>query len=153
MKRFQYSMEKVLDYKQQVLDALQIEHGTLLAQVRRQEAVLRAAERRYGETNETFRRKKEAGLTAAEAQSYELGLRVQEGEIRREADRLVQLRRQAESKRSQVVGARQETASLEKLKEKKLDLYQKELRKSEEHLIDELVGAARAMGAAAGGEL
>ena len=34
MKKFRLSLETVLDYKQQVLAALQTEHGAILAQVR-----------------------------------------------------------------------------------------------------------------------
>ena len=37
MKKFRFSLETVLDYKQQVLSALQAEHGAILAQVRDQE--------------------------------------------------------------------------------------------------------------------
>lgn len=37
MKRFQFSLNTVLSYKQQVLEELQNEHGQLLYQVRQQE--------------------------------------------------------------------------------------------------------------------
>ena len=37
MKKFSFSLETVLDYKNQVLDALRTEHGAILAQVRAQE--------------------------------------------------------------------------------------------------------------------
>ena len=46
MKRFQFSLNTVLSYKQQVLEELQNEHGQLLYQVRQQELVLQAAEER-----------------------------------------------------------------------------------------------------------
>ena len=45
--------------------------------------------------------------------------------------------------RQQVVAARQETASLEKLREQKLDGYRKAVQKQEEQFIDELVSASR----------
>ena len=34
MKKFKFSLETVLEYKQQVLDSLQAEHGAILARVR-----------------------------------------------------------------------------------------------------------------------
>lgn len=43
MKRFQFSLNTVLSYKQQVLEELQNEHGQLLYQVRQQELVLQAS--------------------------------------------------------------------------------------------------------------
>lgn len=33
MKRFKYSLENVLHYKEQILDSIKAEHGTLLAQI------------------------------------------------------------------------------------------------------------------------
>ena len=35
MKRFKYSLENVLHYKEQILDSIKAEHGTLLAQIRK----------------------------------------------------------------------------------------------------------------------
>ena len=35
MKRFKYSLENVLRYKEQILDSIKAEHGTLLAQIRK----------------------------------------------------------------------------------------------------------------------
>jgi len=55
MKRFQFSLNTVLSYKQQVLEELQNEHGQLLYQVRQQELVLQAAEERYRGLNLEFR--------------------------------------------------------------------------------------------------
>ena len=46
MKKFRFSLETVLDYKNQALDALRAEHGAILAQVRAQEAVVEGLESR-----------------------------------------------------------------------------------------------------------
>ena len=142
MKRFQFSLNTVLSYKQQVLEELQNEHGQLLYQVRQQELVLQAAEERYRGLNLEFRQAETEGLTIAEA--LRSGLRFLEDEIQREAKRLREYEAAAEEKRRQVVAARQDTASLEKLKDKKWEDYQKQVQKGEELLIEELVTAARA---------
>lgn len=149
MKRFQFSLETVLDYKQQVLDSLRVEHGALLAMVRRQEEALSAVEARYAETNEEFREKKRTGLTVSAAMTYEMGLRVLEGEIRRETEKLEALRRQEAAKRAEVVRGKQETSSLEILREKKLAGYEKEVRKQEELHIEEFVSTTRILAAQA----
>ena len=47
MKKFQFSLDTVLDYKQQVLTSLQSEHGAILAQLHRQEQVLEQLEAQY----------------------------------------------------------------------------------------------------------
>ena len=48
-----------------------------------------------------------------------------------------------------MIEAKKETASLEKLREQKLDAYNKAVQKSEEAMIDELVSRARAVAAGA----
>ena len=60
---------------------------------------------------------------------------------------LERLRQEEEAKRAQVVAAKQDTSSLEKLKEKKLELYNKAVQKSEEAMIDEFVSTTRAIAA------
>ena len=59
-------------------------------------------------------------------------------------DLLEELRAQEEAKREQVVEAKKETSSIEKLKEKKLEAYHKEEAKSEELFIEEFVSSTRA---------
>lgn len=141
MKKFQFGLDHVLEYKQQVLDALEVEHGTLAARVRRQEAVLDDARRRYVRTNEEYREKKTMGMRVAEVMSYETGLQVLEREILREEENLQSILRQAEEKRREMVAAKQDTSSIEKLREKKLELYNREAQKSQERWIDDLVCA------------
>ncbi|MCI2106711.1 MAG: flagellar export protein FliJ [Intestinimonas sp.] len=141
MKKFQFSLDNVLEYKRQVLDSLEVEHGALTAKVRRQETVLADAERRYARTNEEYREKKAIGMRVVEAVSYETGLRVLEQEIRREAEVLQSFRQQTEVKRREMVAAKQDTSSIEKIREKKLECYNKELQKVQEKLIDDLICA------------
>ena len=74
---------------------------------------------------------------------YQNGLRAAEMEIQRETQRLERLRIQAEKKREEVVEAKKETSSIEKLREKRLDAYHKAEAKSEEQFIDEFISAAR----------
>ena len=47
MKKFQFSLDTVLDYKQQVLDSRQGEYGIAAAAVHVQERVLEQANQRY----------------------------------------------------------------------------------------------------------
>ncbi len=149
MKRFQFSLETVLDYKQQVLSALQTEHAQALAQLRAQEEVLHGLEEQYQQTDTQFSRQKMEGIAVGAALDYERYLRVMEHKIQEELRQLERLKRQEEDKRDQVVVARQDTSSLEKLREKKLDSYNKAVQKGEEAMIDEMVSAARVMAGSA----
>lgn len=144
MKKFKFSLDSVLSYKQQVLDSLKGEHAAILAQVREQENVLEAVWQDYRDCNEEYRRRKQEGLTVADAMFYQNGLRALEAEIERETAKLEELRRKEEKKRRQVVDAKIDTSSIEKLKEHKLEDYNKAVQKAEENLIDEFVSSARA---------
>lgn len=147
MKKFQFSLDHVLDYKQQVLEGLQNEHAILLQRVRQQEQHLDAIKARYQACNREFREAEAVGITVAEALRYESGLRFWEKEIEKNQRLLRQYQKEAEEKRKQVVAARQDTASLEKLKDKKHLTYTQEVQKMEEHAIEELVSTQRVMAA------
>mgnify|MGYP001851247878 FL=1 len=141
MKKFKFSLEMVLNYKQQVLEALQGEHAAALSRLREQEQLLERMWQEYREYNEEYCEKKAAGMTISEALSYQSGLRVLESRIQKETEQLERFRKDEERKRERVVEARKETASIEKLREKKLGAYQKAVAKSEELFIEEFVSS------------
>lgn len=132
-----------MKYKQQIFETLQIEHAAILAEVRRQEVVLQNAKQHYVDLNEEFCECKRTGITVVDAMSYESGLRLSEKEIEVETQKLETIRRREEAKRAEMIESKVENASLEKLREKKLIGYQKEVQKDEERFIEELVSATR----------
>lgn len=145
MKKFRFSLETVLDYKEQVLASLQSEHGAILARIREQETYIEELEAAYRHMDHKFGRMKVEGINILDAMKYEQYLRAAERAIEEAEAVLEDLRRQEEAKRAQVVEAKKETASIEKLREKKLSGYNKALQKSEEAMIDEFVSTKRAM--------
>ena len=147
MKKFRFSLETVLDYKNQALDALRAEHGAILAQVRAQERVIADLEAEHREADEDFTQRKLEGINVLDALSFEQYLRALERKLQVEYYKLEELRRREERKRDQVVEARKETATIEKLKEHKLESYRKAEQKDEEQRIEEFVSTARAMAA------
>jgi flagellar FliJ protein len=147
MKKFRFSLETVLDYKQQALDAIRAEHGAILARVRAQEQVIEDLEAEHRQADEDFTRRKLEGINIVDAMSYEAYLRSLERKLREEYYKLEKLRRMEEQKRTQVVEARKETATIEKLREHKLEDYRKAEQKDEEQRIEEFVSTTRAMAA------
>ena len=145
MKKFRFSLETVLEYKQQVLETLQTEHGAILARVREQEQHIEELEAAYRALSHEFNRRKAEGLTILDAIKYEQYLRSSERQIEEAYEHLRQLQKQAEKKRAEVVEAKKETSSIEKLREKTLEGYNKAIQKSEEALIDEFVTTKRIM--------
>lgn len=143
MKKFKFSLDTVLSYKQQVLEALQGEHALALAAVREQEALLENLWQEYRDYNAEYRRRAEEGLILTEALVYQNGLRAAEQEIQRQTAHLEELRAEEEKRREKVIEAKKDTSSIEKLKEKKLDAYHKAEAKSEEAFIEEFVSTVR----------
>ena len=70
-----------------------------------------------------------------------------ERRARLENDKLLELRRAAERKREEVVTARQETHSLEKLKDIRRNEYDTAAAKADEKALDDLTAARRAAAA------
>ncbi len=147
MKKFRFSLETVLDYKQQVLSSLQAEHGAILAQVREQERLIEELEAEYRQMDGEFAQRKLEGIAILDAMKYEQYLRAMERQIQQALEQLAELQKKEEAKRAEVVAAKQDTSSIEKLREKKLDHYNKAMQKNEEAMIDELVSTKRVMSA------
>lgn len=150
MKRFRFQLETVLDYKQQVLDGLMTELGALQERVRRQEEVRDAARARLAEYSAEYEEKKQTGLSIVDALEYQSGQEYLVDRLDREQEELEKRRRQAEAKRQEVVRARQDTFSLERLKELRRKEYEAELLKEEERRIDDLTATRRVMAMAEG---
>lgn len=146
MKRFQFQLESVLDYKQQILDALMIELGKLQERVRIQTEVRDAAFQNLHSYDAECNRRKLEGITVVEALECEACLKVLEKKARREEEALKRIKRQAESKRLEVVEARKGTYSLEKLKEMRRAEYDSDVAKAEERMIEDLTASRRVMG-------
>ena len=147
MKKFRFSLETVLDYNQEVLSALQAEHAAILARVHAQEDLLEELENYYSELDAEFTERKLEGITILDAMQYEQYLRATERQIEEAVEILKQLQAEAEAKRLEVVEAKKDTSSIEKLREKKLDSYNKAVQKSEELIIEEFVTTTRVMAA------
>ena len=148
MKKFQFSLDTVLSYKQQIQDSLQTEHAEILARVRSQENVLDELLARYRAYCVEYQERCGAGLPITDVLVYQSGLRAMEREIQKESAYLAELRQQEEKKRMEVIVAKRDTASIEKLREKKLQDYQKALDKSNELFIEEFVSLGRVREAA-----
>ena len=143
MKKFRFQLDTVLRYKNQMLDIRLAEHGTALAAVRRQETVLEQAVQNRVDCEEEYRQKKAEGLTIADSMKYETGIEVLERRVQRETGLLKELRKAEEEKRRLLVEAKQETQSLEKLKDIKRGEYDAAVAKAEEKEIDDLVMSRR----------
>ena len=93
MKKFQFGLDGVMRYKQQVLEGAQNEYAVLVQRVQQQEQRLQTVVERYRAYNQEFRQAEAEGITIAQAMGYESGLRALEREQKQEEKRHVLLRR------------------------------------------------------------
>lgn len=148
MKKFKFSLDSVLSYKQQILDALQGEHGAIVAQVRAKEDEIEHLWQNYRQCNAESQERMGQGLAVTDVLMYQSRLRAMEREIQRETLQLEALKKKEEAKRAEVVEAKKESTSIEKLKDKKLAAYRKVEAKGEEQFIEDFVSMTRVMSSA-----
>ena len=65
MKRFQFGLDGVLGYRQQVLEGRQNEYAKAVHQVQEQQSRLEAVQVKYQQMNAQFRKEAAQGMTAA----------------------------------------------------------------------------------------
>ena len=143
MKRFQFQLEPVLSFKQQGLDALMVELSAIQASVVAQENRRSAAYQRLAAFDAEYAEKKAQGLTILEALECQSCQQVLALRARREDEELQRLQKQEEDKREEVVEARKETHSLERLKEFRQTEYNAAAAKEEEKMLDDLTASRR----------
>lgn len=148
MKKFTFSLDTVLSYKQQVQEARQSEHGEALLRMRRQETLLQQLTEQYRAYGQDYAQRCALGLTQTEVMMAQTTLRAMERQLEEEETLLQQLRRREETCRQAVVEAKRETATLEKLRKKKHTEYQKAADKAQELLVEEFVTVGRLRSAA-----
>lgn len=145
MKKFFFSLDTVLSYKQQVLDSLKAEHARILMKVRECEDAIEKLEAEHRRCVLEFRECRMKGMKISDIHTYENYLDSLGVKIRKKYEELAKLREKEEAKRSEVVEAKKETSSIDKLKEKKFKEYEKAVQKEEEQFIEEFVATKRAM--------
>ena len=94
--------------------------------------------------NQQYAEQKAIGFTVAEAREYEAFFGSMERVIEQELRVLDELRKAEEEKRAEMIEARKESMSIEKLREKEHEAYNKMVQKTEEQMIEEFVSNSRA---------
>ncbi|MCF0151353.1 MAG: flagellar FliJ family protein [Firmicutes bacterium] len=143
MKKFRFPLETVLDYKHQILDALLGEHARIRATVTAQEELILHLELQHMECGREYDEKSREGLSMTEVLLFQNQLNALKRDQKAAEIRLAELKKLEAAKLAEVVEAKKEVASIEKLKEKRLKEYNRMVNKNEETLIDEFVTTER----------
>ena len=139
MKRFEYRLETVLDYKTQVLDNLKTEHAASMQNVNKKQEQIRSLKQELTGYESEFDEVKVAGATIENYRLFDMCIGRMEQIIDEEKERLQVLRRQEDAKKQEVIEAKVDTSRYEKLKDRKLREYQKAVAKADEIFVEEFV--------------
>lgn len=144
MKKFVFSLEKVLGYKQQLLGMLKNELSAL--QARRLELIgqIGQANREFDYTNQLLIVKMKEGMSRREIASYKGFLAEVNRRIVSLTESLSALEQEIAAKQQEVVNMNSDISGLEHVKDHQLAAYRSEAQKEQEAFIEEFVSHAGA---------
>ena len=139
MKKFQFSLDHVRDYRDRLLDEETGKLQRLRAEQTRIEQLIAQLEADFAQVSQAMRDAQAEGITALEQRGFSLQLE----SIRMQTHELTNLLKgvqdQVEQQTQIVVAANQEVSKLDKLKDRQYEDWQTSVRKAEEERIEELV--------------
>ena len=139
MKKFVFSLQKVLELKNQLLENMKIELTNLNRECEKIEIFIKSLKIKFKETEKEYIEKSYKSISAGEMSYYKM---LSESILiqieNKEKEKEILLKKIAE-KRQEIISMNTEISSLEKLKEKELEKYNKECLKKEELFIEEFI--------------
>ena len=139
MKRFQYQLENVLNYKYRVLDDLKSEHAVIVRHVNQKQEEIQRLNHELTEYETEFDQTKKEGMSIESYRLFGMCIEKMEQVIDEEKEQLKLLKKKEEKKKEEVVEAKVDSSKYEKLKERKWKEYQKLEQKVEEAFVEEFV--------------
>ena len=144
MKKFAFSLQRLLGYKEQLFEAERNVLGQMNAVMAQLQSELLAMQEEHMLRVQEFNEKAHEGIRPAEMQTHKYYLTVLDENIREKIAQ-IELQRRAIDKQMDVVReAKLEIATIEKLKERKIEEYNYAAMKSDEQFIEEFVSHQRA---------
>lgn len=139
MKKFSFSLQKVLEIKEQLLENLKIELGSLNKDLINIDAVIKGLKRQFNDIEKEFLERSSVSISVGEMLYYKALMSSVLKQIEhKEEDKQILLKK-LEAKRQEIVSMNMEISSLEKLKNNELERYNKAVTRGEEIFIDEFV--------------
>ena len=139
MAKFKFSLQAVERYREIVLDDKKNEYAIAAANVANQEALIKEIEAKIEEAHLELKLKNQEGISALELQSYGNYLKNLSNRLEEEEGKLVSLQKIEEMHRIEMVAAKTDSMSIEKIKEKRIFEYIKAEQKKEELFREEFV--------------
>lgn len=139
MAKFKFSLRSVEKYRNITLDETKGRYAKAVADVNAQNALIAKAVAELSDVNNELNHKNSEGITILEYQGYKRYIKILENKIEEEEEKLYGLQKIEQRMRREMIVAKTDVMSIEKLREKNFEEFTKEEAKKEELAIDEFV--------------
>ena len=139
MKKFQYNLQSVLEYKQRILDDLKEQYAVRMKFVEEKKLEIRNLRAKADALTVEFDEVKKTGAAIEKFLMYSSMIDNLDKQVEIEKEALKILQANADKKKDEVVAANIDVNKFVKLKEKKQMLYKAQEQKDQEAFIDEFV--------------
>jgi len=146
MKKFSFSLQRLLDYKEQVLDIERAVLAEMNAVLRTLEAELEAFGRERAKRIAKLREKAAEGIPAIEMEAHKNFLTALDFAIKNKVRQIKLQSAAADKQQGKVLEVKAEISAMEKLRGRKLDEYNYKSQKADELFIEEFVSHIRCSG-------
>ena len=143
MKKFMFSLEKVLSFKQQTLNVKMNELGLFQMKLLELEKEINDLNKKFADTNQVMVKSLQTGLSSNDLAVYKLYFNTLNQKIQKLIEDKNRLSDIIAQKKADIIAINSEISGLEKLREKQLAEYLKVVQKSNELAMDEYVNQMR----------
>jgi len=144
MKKFNFSLQKLLDYKEQLFDVERTILGDMHAALNGMLEERDEMRRQHTGRSAELREKMIAGISAIEMETHKNFLTMLDFSIKQKEQQIELQRKAIDKQTDKVKEAKIELSTIEKLKERKLEDYNYEANKAEQAFIEEFVSNKKA---------
>lgn len=139
MKKFKFSLEKILQLKEQILKNLKNDLSFLQMALKDKESEIQDLWLKYYKTDNEYKEKSLVSIMPYEIKNYKDYLSYIINIIKKKEEEKAILLKKIEAKKQEIININIEISTLDKLKDKKLAKYNYQVQKIEEILIEEFV--------------
>lgn len=139
MKKFSFSLQKVLEIKEQILENSKVELSNLNQDFKIIELDIKNLREKFSDINNDFNEKSSVSISVGEMSYYKIYMSSILKQIENKEEEKAILFKKIEARRQEIINKKMEISSLEKLKDKESEKYNAAFMKNEEIFIEEFV--------------
>ncbi|QHI71974.1 flagellar export protein FliJ [Aminipila terrae] len=139
MAKFKFSLKSVEKYRNITLDEAKANYAKAVSDVNKQNELILKIKSELADINRELNYKNSQGITILEHQGYKVYIKILENNIKNEEDKLKGLKKIEHRRRSELIVAKTDVMSIEKLREKRFEEYKKEESKKEALATEEFI--------------